>query len=294
MNTIIIVFLNVIFALLYAPLIDGIERKVKARVQRRKGPPILQTWYDILKLFKKEEIMPKDATKPIFVSAPFMAFISIVVAYLLVPTILPEALYFYGDLILLIYLLTFSSIALFLGAFSSGNPYAQIGANREMSLLVMEEILMALIVGSLAVLNKSLMLNKMFPLEFKLSTVILLAFYLFVMYDASARVPFDISEAEPEVAEGPFIEYSGKYLAMCKYTIFMKRLLLTSLFLNFVLPGDTIWRILGYVIGVVIIPILLAMIEAHMGRLRIDQAVRLMKRLSVIGLFAWIIGILGW
>ncbi|MCD6158239.1 MAG: NADH-quinone oxidoreductase subunit H [Euryarchaeota archaeon] len=294
MNAIIAVIVNVIFALLYAPLIDGVERKIKARVQRRKGPPIQQTWYDILKLFKKEEIMPKDATKSIFISAPFMAFLSVLISYLFVPTILPGALYFYGDIIVVVYLLAFSSIAFFLGAFSSGNPYAQVGANREMSLAVVEEILLAFIVGSLAVLNRSLMLNRMFPLEIKVSSIILLAFYLVVMYIASARVPFDIAEAEPEIAEGPFIEYSGKYLAMCKYTIFLKRILLTSLFLNLVLPENVLWRTIGYVIGVVIIPVVLAMIEAHMGRMRIDQAVRFMKRLSVIGIFAWVISLFGW
>jgi len=288
------VILNIIFALFYAPLADGIERKVKARVQRRQGPPIMQTWYDLIKLFRRESLYPEESVKYLFLSAPFFAFFAILTAYLIVPTIFPDALFFYGDLIVLIYLLTFSSIIFVIGAFASSNPFAQVGGNREVSLMITEEFLMAFVVGTLAVITGTLKLNALFPLPLKISTILVLILYLIAMYVASVRLPFDIPEAEPEIAEGPFIEYSGKHLGFVLYTIYLKRILLASLFLNFILPSDVIMRTIGYIVGIILIPIILATIEAHMGRMRIDQAVRVLKKVSLLGLISWIIAFIGW
>ncbi len=288
------VLANIAFALLFPPFIDGIERKVKARLQCRKGPPILQTWYDLIKLFRREALAPEEAQKPLFTLGPALAFSAILATFFLVPTLFPYSLSFYGDVIAVIYLVTLASFAIIIGAFSSANPYAQVGANREASILFTEELMLAFIIGVFAFTCHTLTLQGIFPLRPRVSIGIAYAMFVFVTYVTSARVPFDIPEAEPEIAEGPYIEYSGKMLALAKYSLYMKRVLFVTLMLDFFLPKVLWEHLLGYIIGVFAIPIIFSCFEAYYGRMRVDQAVRLMKRLSLVTIVSWIIAALGW
>ncbi len=288
------VLINVAFALLYAPLVDGIERKVKARVQCRKGPPIMQTWYDLMKLFRREALAPEEAQRTLFSLGPALAFSAVLATFFLVPTIFPQSLSFYGDVIAVIYLVTLASFSIIIGAFSSANPYAQLGANREASILFVEELMLAFIIGAFAFTCRTLTLQGLFPLRPKVSIGIAYAMFVFITYVTSARVPFDIPEAEPEIAEGPYIEYSGKMLGIAKYSLYLKRILFVSMMLDFVLPKVMWEHVLGYLIGIVVIPIIFACVEAYYGRMRVDQAVSLMKRLSLVTIASWIIAALGW
>ncbi|MBC7095398.1 respiratory chain complex I subunit 1 family protein [Thermococcus sp.] len=285
---------NILFALLIAPLLDGFERKVRARLQNRQGPPIMQSWYDLIKLFKRPCVLPKGSIRSLYVYAPYVTFASILAGYLIVSTLLPASLKFVGDFIVLAYLLTFSTFVSSLGAFSSGNPYAQVGSNREVSLFMSEELVLAFIIVIVAVVGGGVGFAALFPLPFKISSILALGLLFLVIYVSSARVPFDIPEAEPEIIEGPLIEYSGRHLGLMNYSLFLKRLLLYSLFLNFVLPKEIGVRTAGYLIGLVVLSIIYSSLEAYYGRFRIDQGIGLMKKLSIVALFVWLVCIAGW
>ena len=291
---IIFMAINLTFALLIAPVVDGFERKIRARLQNRQGPPILQTWWDLIKLFKRPTIEPQDSVKSLYKLAPYVTFTAVLAAYLIVPTLLPGSINFIGDFILVVYLIGLATLSFVIGAFSSGNPYAQIGSNREVSLFMSEELLLAFIIGTIAVIGKSLSFERLFPLPLRISSALALVLLFLVIYVASARLPFDIAEAEPEIIEGPLIEYSGKHLGLLEYSIFLKRLLLYSLLLNFILPVQNPTRVIGYLIGIVILSLVYSTFEAYYGRFRIDQAVKLMKKLSAVALVVWIIALLGW
>ncbi|ALM75285.1 respiratory chain complex I subunit 1 family protein [Thermococcus barophilus] len=291
---IIFMAINLAFALLIAPIVDGLERKIRARLQNRQGPSILQTWWDLIKLFKRPTVEPQDSVKSLYKLAPYVTFTAVLIAYLIVPTLLPSSINFIGDFIVVVYLLGLATLSFVIGAFSSGNPYAQIGSNREVSLFMSEELLLAFIVGTIAVIGKSLSFDQLFPLPLRISSVLALLLLLLVIYVASARLPFDIAEAEPEIIEGPLIEYSGKHLGLLEYSIFLKRLLLYSLLLNFILPIQNPTRLIGYLLGIMILSMIYSTFEAYYGRFRIDQAVKLMKKLSALALIVWIIAVVGW
>jgi len=291
---IIFIAINLAFALLIAPVVDGFERKIRARLQNRQGPPILQTWWDLIKLFKRPTIEPQDSVKSLYKLAPYVTFTTVLTAYLIVPTLLPSSINFIGDFIVVVYLLCLATLSFVIGAFSSGNAYAQIGSNREVSLFMSEELLLAFIVGTIAVIGRSLSFDQLFPLPLRISSAFALILLFLVIYVASARLPFDIAEAEPEIIEGPLIEYSGKHLGLLEYSIFLKRLLLYSLLLNFILPVQNPTRLIGYLIGIMILSLVYSTFEAYYGRFRIDQAVKLMKKLSAVALVVWIIALVGW
>jgi len=286
--------INVIFAVITAPLLDGLERKVKAKLQTRQGPPLTQTWLDLIKLFRRQSVKPSNSVGWLFQAGPSIALASILTAFFFVPTILPESLKFWGDMIAFLYLMTLSTVAIVLGGFSSGSPYAQIGSHREISIFMAEELSLAFIIAALAVSVKSFTFSSLFPLPIKVSTVVSVLLFAVLAYVAGARVPFDVAEAETEIVEGPLIEYSGKQLALLKLSTYTKRLLLFTVFLNFFIRGNLVVRAFCYVIGLVILSVVYSTVEASCGRFRTKDAVRFLKRLSIFGAMCWVLAVMGW
>jgi NADH-quinone oxidoreductase subunit H len=134
------VFPGLLFSVTMGLLAGWVDRKVTARIQWRVGPPWYQNFVDIIKLFGKETIVP-GAGKITFLLSPYLGFLSL----LLAATILGQALVspgegFSADLIVVLYLLTIPAISLIIGASSSRNPLASIGASREIKLLLGYEL----------------------------------------------------------------------------------------------------------------------------------------------------------
>ncbi len=286
--------INVIFAVITAPFLDGFERKVKAKLQTRQGPPLTQTWLDLIKLFKRPSVKPSDSVGLLFQVGPPIALASILTVFLFVPTILPDSMTTWGDMILFIYLTTLSTMTVALGGFSSGNPYAQIGSHREVSIFMAEEFSLAFVIAALAVSVKSFTLSNLFPLPIKVSTVVGALLFGVLTYVAGARVPFDVAEAESEIVEGPLIEYSGRQLALLKLSIYTKRLLLFTVFINFFIRGDVTIRGLSYVLCLVLLSVVYSTVEASCGRFRTRDAVRFLKRFSLLGALCWLLAVMGW
>ena len=132
-GAIVIAFLGIVIGLVY----KGIDRKLAARMQARVGPPIRQPFLDFFKLMIKENIVPENAVPWIFNGAPIMALVSSITILLYLPVgNIPPILSGYGDIVLIIYLLTLPAIGMVVGGFASGSPYANIGAQREMVMMM--------------------------------------------------------------------------------------------------------------------------------------------------------------
>ena len=120
-GAIVIAFLGIVIGLVY----KGIDRKLAARMQARVGPPIRQPFLDFFKLMIKENIVPENAVPWIFNGAPIMALVSSITILLYLPVgNIPPILSGYGDIVLIIYLLTLPAIGMVVGGFASGSPYA--------------------------------------------------------------------------------------------------------------------------------------------------------------------------
>ena len=296
------VALNVGLVLLVAPLFQGILRKVTARIQSRQGPPIRQPYFDLLKLLGKEDI-ESGQTPSMQRFAAYLALAAVLTAACLVPMGFGAPLNGVGDGILLIYLLTLCGICTLLAGLAAGSTYSLVGISREMmSMIVLEPLFaIAVVVGAMhaqsfrlnTVLHGSVYSTGGFPWSGLLMLgVMLLSFQAFVQ-----RVPFDISEAETELMEGPLMEYSGPKLALFKYAFMAKLIVYSALFVALFVPwGSGLAFPLGWLlfwVKVSALVLLVTVVAATHARYRIDQAIRFFAGLLAVALVALVLASYG-
>lgn len=287
---ILMIILNIVVFLGLAPLYEGIIRKLTAKVQSRQGPPIYQPYLDLLKLLGKDNLVSDNWA---FKLAPMMAFAAVTAVVTIIPIgFKANCLTQYADVITIVYLLTLAGISILLGALSSKNAYAMIGASREMITMIMVEPILAMTFILGAVRMKSLAIDvSMFSIlstGYSWSVVLMLVVYLMALQAFVARQPFDISEAEVEILEGPFIEYSGPNYALFKYSMMLKQMfyavLFVTVFMPFLYTGIFIADLVVQLLAVAVIFVLIALLGSTNPRLRIDQAVKFYTVLIVISL----------
>jgi formate hydrogenlyase subunit 4 len=291
---------NLGLALLLAPFFEGVMRKVTAVVQSRKGPPLLQPYMDIGKLLIKEDIEVGHTPRMQRFSALLsLAAMLSVVLFLPLTGFAPLAQG--ADSIQMIYLLSLAGIAVLLAALSAGSTYSLVGMSREMMAMMTLEPLFAVAVVMAAMKAGSLRLDAIFGgaiyTNGLASGLLLLGVILFAFQAFVGRAPFDVTEAETEIMEGPLIEYSGPKLAMFKYShmvkLFVYAGLLIALFLPRINTGYWIADLLlfiacqfGAVLGV-------TLIAATHARYRIDQAVRYYAILFAVALGVLVLSVFG-
>jgi|SRR5579862_1175122 len=293
---------NVVIVLVVAPLAQGILRKIAARIQSRQGPPLLQPYFDLLKLLGKEDI--ESGEFPIM--QRFAAYFSLAIV-LCIASFIPMGFAVptsgSGDVILLVYLLSLSGICTLLAGLAAGSTYSLLGISREMMTMITLEPLfaIALVVG--AVHTNSLALNTVLDgsvykaAGIPLSGVLMLAVILLSFQAFVQRVPFDISEAETEIMEGPLIEYSGPKLALFKYAQMTKLIIYSALFIALFVPwGSRTFFPIGWLLfwmKVFVLVLLVTVVAATHARYRIDQAIRWFTGLICVSFVALILASYG-
>lgn len=214
-------------AIFIAPLIGGfltgLDRLISARMQGRKGPPLLQPFYDVIKLFAK-----KGSTCTKFQTiAVWMLFVSAVLALCLLAA--------QQDLVAILYVLGLGSVAFIMSAFSIRSPYGQLGAQREvMQLLVFEPLLLFFVIG-LFLQTDSFMVSKILeypePLLFRMPMFFITM--VMVILIKMRKSPFDISATahhpHQEVVQGPLTEMSGPTLGLVELAHWYEFVLLLGL-----------------------------------------------------------------
>ena len=309
-GAIIIAFLGVVIGLFY----KGIDRKLAARMQARVGPPLRQPFLDFFKLMIKENIVPENAVPWIFNGVPIMTLVSSIsiLFYLPISNISP-LLSGYGDIILIIYLLTLPAVGMVVGGFVSGSPYANIGAQREMVMMMSYELPLVttvvalgwklskvypqLNVFSLAIINAHPIWGLVGPLGF-VGAILLLITLAIVTPGELSKIPFDVPEAETELAGGLLVEYSGRNLAIFSLADAVKTIVMTSLTVVLFFPYNlsplfALSGVFALIIDLLyfLVKLLLAMfmevtfIRVVVARLKIDQvSYAYWVPLSLIGL----------
>lgn len=283
LRTIIGVLANSLLVLLLAPLFEGTLRKLTAAVQSRQGPPLWQPYLDLLKLLGKEDF--ESGESPVVQRlAAYLALGSALTLSCFLPLGFAPPLNSAGDALLLVYLLTFCGTCTLLAGLAAGSTYSLVGISREMMAMIALEPLfaIAIVVGALntgslrldVVLAGASYAGTGFPWSGALmAIVILLAFQAFIQ-----RVPFDISEAETELMDGPLMEYSGPKLALFKYAQMVRLIIYSGLFVALFIPwGSQLVFPFGWLLfwaKVLALVILATLVAATHARYRIDQAVR--------------------
>ncbi len=239
---IIVGILQALLLMLLAPFVSGSARWLRAKMHTRKGPSIFQDYYDIAKLFKRQDVHTAESS---FVHKlmPPLFFGSMLVLALGVPMIMrTSAVPVLGDIILVIYLLALPRFFFSLSAVDSGSSYAGIGGVRELlvGVLVEPSMMLALFVTALATGTTCIgdMGSAIAGLSVTSPIGVILAGVAFACacYVELGKLPFDMAEAEQELQEGPLSEYSGPSLALAKMALSMKQVIVVSWFIAIFLP----------------------------------------------------------
>jgi formate hydrogenlyase subunit 4 len=286
-----------------APLLTGFVRKVKARLLRRRGPPLLQPYRDLLRLLRKEVVLAENASW-LFRVAPYMIFAATWVAAALVPTFATGLVFSWtADLIAIIALLGSARFFLALAGMDVGTSFGGIGSSREMMISSLAEPAMLLIVFTVALVAGSTQLSTVAAFmtlpEVGLRVSLALALFglIMVAIAENARIPVDNPATHLEltmVHEAMVLEYSGRHLAMIEFAAFLKLLLYVSLIACLFVPwgmaapgaGPTAFAVgvATYVAKLAAGGFLLALFETAIAKMRVFRVPEFLGAALMLGL----------
>ncbi len=223
------IFFRVAGYLIFAPvaggLLSGIDRKLTARMQGRVGPPLLQPFYDVLKLMKKQYIIVN-------------VFQNFFVVLFFVFTVLSGVLFFIGaDLLIVIFALTLGGVFFALAGFSVNSPFSHIGAERELIQMMAYDPMLIILAMGMYLVTGSFNVYEIYDYGQGGQALIyylpfIFAGYIYILTIKFRKSPFDISmshHAHQEIVKGLITEFSGKYLAMIEVTHWYENVLLLSI-----------------------------------------------------------------
>jgi ech hydrogenase subunit B len=181
-------------------LLMGLDRKLTARMQNRVGPPLVQPFYDLIKLFGKERRVMNNSQAVFGVAAMLLQ----VAAFVLLVT--------GGDLLIVFFVSGAGSFSLVMGAFSARSPFSYFGAQRELLQILAYEPVLFLAIFAIGYREGTFLSNGIGQDLFVVLPLALLAL-LPVLLIKMEKSPYDIAVAHTELISGPYVEYSGRYLA---------------------------------------------------------------------------------
>lgn len=308
MADIIIALIQGILLVLLAPLVSGITRWFRAKMHTRRGPSIFQDYYDIAKLFKRQDVHSNQSSFISRIMPPLFMGTMIILAMgmPMITRLCPIPLM--GDAILIIYLLALPRFFFSLSALDSGSSYAGVGGVRELIVgtLVEPSLMLALFVAALScgttnigemgsIVASGTCAN---PIAMVLAGIAFAA----ACYVELGKLPYDFAEAEQELQEGPLQEYSGPSLAMMHLAMPMKQIIVVSWFVAIFLPlGSAVdlsftgllFGLLFYVLKVGVLFFICAIIENVVCRVRFKLAGRQTWFILAIAVCAFAFCVLG-
>jgi formate hydrogenlyase subunit 4 len=277
---------------LLAPLLPGIINKVKAWVAGRQGPPVLQLYYDLARLWQKRVVLSTLAS-PGFVLAPAVAWVAITGAALLLPLgPAGSSVSFRGDMLGLIYLLALARFCTAWAALETGSAFEGMGAAREVSYAVLTEAAIIAAVLSLCIQTGSTSLVTMLAPTAGAGAVLLAAGLFAVLLAENCRVPFDDPNTHLELTmihEVMVLDHSGPPLAVVLHGAAMKLLLFALLLTQAVLPLGKLTApaaTAALVGGVLAVTVGVGLVESLLARLAFRRVPLLLTTAFLLCLFA--------
>jgi formate hydrogenlyase subunit 4 len=284
-----------------APGLTGLIRKVKARLTRRRGAPILQPYFDLARLARKEAIVAESATS-YFRVAPYLIFASTWVAAALVPTFATGLLFSWSaDLIAIVAILGAGRFALILAGMDVGTSFGGLGASREAMFATLAEPAMMTIVFCLALLAGSTQLSTIaefmttHDVGLRVTLGMALVALVMVAIAENGRVPVDNPATHLEltmVHEAMILEYSGRHLALIELAAMLKLLLYVSIIGCVFAPwglatdgGHSRWIGLGAYLGkLVFAGAALGAFETSIAKMRVFRVPNFLGAALMLGL----------
>jgi formate hydrogenlyase subunit 4 len=294
---------QMLLVLLLSPLLTGFVRKVKARLLRRRGPPLVQPYRDLVRLMRKEVVLAESASW-LFRVIPYIVFAGTWVAASLVPTFRSGLLFSWSaDLIALIALLGSARFFLALAGLDVGTSFGGIGSSREVMIASLAEPAMLMIVFTLALVAGSTQLSAMAAymasgeVGLRVSLGLALLALIMVAIAENARIPIDNPATHLEltmVHEAMVLEYSGRHLALIDLSSQLKLLLYISVIGCLFTPWgiapsngsalEIATGVAAYVVKLTVGGFLLAVFETSIAKMRVFRVPAFLGAALMLGL----------
>ena len=288
--------LHIVVPLLLAPFLLGIINRVKAIFAGRCGQPLLQCYYDLLKLLRKDFVYSKTTTL-LFRLSPLVSMATVLTILFLLPMQGNEALLsFKGDIILLLYLLALMRFMMVLAAMDTGSSFEGMGAAREVYFAAFAEPAMIMVIGTLAFATKDFSLSgilgsitpglwrEFFPQFF----LALMALFALLLLETS-RIPFDDPNTHLELTmihEVMVLDHGSFDFGLITYANVIKMWIFSSIISQLVLPfkSPIFWVNLGVnFLGIVMVAITIGIVESVMARLKLSRVPLFIAGTGIIG-----------
>lgn len=295
--------LHLALLLLFAPLLQGVIVKTKARFAGRVGAPLLQPYYDLARLLRKESVFSRTTTW-VFLAGPVAGVAVPVLAALLMPFgALPAPVAFTGDLILFVYLFALARFFTVAAALDTGSSFEGMGGAREVTFACLAEptLLFCLIV--LARIADSLSLTSLLGAHLVaawrgpagLSLGLVLVCLLVILLAENSRIPFDDPNTHLELTmihEVMVLDHSGPALALVLYGAALKLMVLGAPVVRLALPvatGHWAGDALLFLGGMLMLAVLIGVIESVMARLRLVRIPQVLVGTTLLAMFALVL-----
>jgi formate hydrogenlyase subunit 4 len=291
-----------------APLTSGIMKTAKARLQTRIGPGLLQPYRDMRKLLRKGMVIP-DTASWLFHAAPYIVFLSALLAGLMIPTVAADApLSVFGGVLAVVYLLALGRFFLALGGLDTGSSFGGLGSSREMTISALAEPAMMAAIFTVAIGVGSTNLSEVAHGAlghgwrfFAPSQMLAFAALLIVVIAETGRIPVDNPATHLEltmVHEAMILEYSGPYLALIEWGAWLKQLVLMTLVVNTFFPfglspswgarGGLLASFAWYLLKLLLLGGVIVLIETTNAKMRLFRVPELLAVAFVLGALALI------
>lgn len=304
LEAIALVIVQVAGLLAVSPFLVGVIRKVKARLQLRRGAGVLQPYADLAKLFHKQPVL-STTTSWIFTATPYIVFSSTLTAGVLVPTFFSQTpIHFAGNIIALVYLFAVGTFFLILAGLDAGSAFGGMGSSREAIVASLTEPAMILSIFAIALTNGSTNLSTIVHKTALFEDIVTdpsphlmaLAALFLVALAETGRVPIDNPATHLELTmihEAMVLEYSGRYLALLEWAAGLKLAVFLSLIANVFAPWGIATTVTPAAMGIGLVAylgkttalaVLIGVIECMFAKLRLFRITDLLGVAFILGL----------
>jgi len=298
---------QLVLLLMLAPLVSGLIKTLKARLQMRRGPGLLQPYSDIYKLLRKGMVIPNTASW-LFSATPYVVFLATLLAGLMAPMVAADTpIGLFGGVLAVVYLLGLGRFFLALSGLDAGSPFGGLGSSREMTVSALAEPTLMLAVFTVAIGAGSTSLAEIARVAINQqwrflapSQVLAFAALFLVLIAETGRIPVDNPATHLELTmihEAMILEYSGPYLALIEWAASIKQLVLMTLMVNVFWPfglstawsPSGVWAGLGWLaLKLLILSCTVVLVETANAKMRLFRVPELMAVAFTLGALALI------
>ena len=295
--------LHLALLLLFAPLLNGIIIKTKALFGGRVWAPLLQSYYDLARLWRKGFVFSRTTTW-VFLAGPVVGLAVPLLASLLIPFgALPAPVSFEGDLILFVYLFALSRFFTVASALDTGSSFEGMGAAREVTFSCLAEPTLLFVLLVLARLSDGLSLDSLlgshlltaWSSDAGASLGLILVCLFLVLLVENSRIPFDDPNTHLELTmihEVMVLDHSGPALGMILYGAALKMMVMGAILVRLALPWQTGWWLsdaLLFLAGLAGLAVLIGVVESIMARLRLPRVPQVLVGTMLLSIFALVL-----